>query len=60
MIKYFQFIRCFFRFLGSQNDYLFPFEGQHEPHGCPYNKPHWYKTRIGFDTAFNLAKTIWL
>lgn len=60
MKKYYRFIRCFFIFFGSQNDYLFPFEGQINPDSCPYPKPHWYKTRIGFQTAWNIAKSIHL
>ena len=59
-MKYFQFIRCFFKFLGTQNDYLYPFEGQVNADSCPYQKAHLWKTRIGFGTAWLIAKTIWL
>lgn len=55
-MKYYRFIKTFFSFLGSQNDYLYPFEGQINSGGCPYSKPHWYKTRIGLGTAWGIAK----
>lgn len=58
MKYYFRFWKTFFNFLGSQNDYLFPFEGQINPESCPYPKAHWYKTRIGFKTAYNIAKAV--
>jgi hypothetical protein len=39
-------IATFFKFLGNQHYY----EG--------IDKPHWYKTRLGFKTAWDLAKII--
>ena len=60
MKKYLRFIGCFFRFLGTQNDYLYPFEGQVNDDSCPYKKAHLWKTRIGFSTAWNIAKSIHL
>lgn len=59
-MKYIKFIQSFFRFLGTQNDYLFPFEGQINAESCPFQKPHWWKTRIGFSTAYRIAKSVWL
>lgn len=59
-MKYYRFIRCFFRFFGSQNDYLYPFKGQVNGDVLPFKKPHWYKTRIGFRTAWDIAKCIHL
>jgi len=58
-MKYIHFIRCYFSFLGMQNDYLYPFEGQINPESCPFKKPHLWKTRIGFKTAFEISK-FWL
>ena len=47
----------FFKFLGSQNDYLYPHKGtENYPH--PFDKPHLWKTRLGFKTAWDLAKII--
>lgn len=60
MKKYFNFIRCFLKFLGRQNDYLYPFEGQVNAEALPFKKAHWWKTRIGVGTAMDLAKSIWL
>lgn len=60
MKKYTSFIKSFFTFLGMQNDYLYPFEGQIHPDSCPYPKAHWWKTRMGIKTAYKLAKNIWL
>ena len=60
MRKYFRAIKCFFKFLGMQNDYLYPFEGQINSDSCPFKKAHWYKTRIGFSTAWDIAKSIHL
>lgn len=58
-MKYiYNFLSTFFRFLGTQNDYLYPFEGQINGESCPYKKAHWYKTRIGFNTAWRIAKSI--
>lgn len=59
-MKYYRFVRCFFSFVGSQNDYLYPFEGQINADSLPFQKPHLYKTRIGISTAWNLAKCIHL
>lgn len=55
---YIKLIKTFFFYLGMQNDYLFPFEGQEFNNSCQFKKPHWYKTRIGFRTAWGLAKVI--
>lgn len=57
-MKYFRFIKSFFTFLGMQNDYLYPFEGQIFPDSCPFKKPHWWKTRVGLSTAWGIAKSI--
>ncbi len=59
-MKYYRFIRCFFKFFGSQNDYLYPFEGQVNGDSMPFKIPHWYKTRFGFNTAWSIAKCIHL
>jgi hypothetical protein len=56
MIKYYRFIKCFFSFLGTQNDYLYPFDGCVHPDSYPFQKPHLWKTRIGFSTAWSIAK----
>ena len=55
-MKYYRFICGFFRYFGRQNDYLYPFDGQVNPESCPFKKPHLWKTRIGFNTAWSLAK----
>ena len=57
-MKYIRFIRTFFNFFGTQNDFLYPFDGQINDECCQFKKSHWYKTRIGFTTAWKVAKTI--
>lgn len=52
------FFKLFFKYLGMQNDYLYPFEGQINVDVCPFKKSHWYKTRVGFNTAWLLAKLV--
>lgn len=42
-------LRIFFEHLGQQNGYGFT------GIGAPYPKPHLWKTRFGFSTAWNLA-----
>lgn len=42
----------FFKEIGRQNDYMYV------GNGAPFSKPHWYKTRAGFSTAFMYAKLI--
>ena len=59
-MKYLKAIRCFFRFFGHQNDYLYPFEGQINGDSCPYKKPHLWKTRFGITTSWDIAKSIHL
>jgi hypothetical protein len=53
-----RFIKTFLSWLGSQNDYLYPFEGQINNEMCSFKKSHWWKTRIGFRTAWDMARTI--
>lgn len=48
-------LSCFFRWFGRQNDYGWDETGQEE--GLPI-KPHLWKTRFGFSTAWGLAKII--
>lgn len=48
-------LNSFFTFFGKQNDYLFPPKGE-DAEGYPFKKPHLWKTRIGFGTAYRLAK----
>lgn len=42
-------VRFFFKWFGSQNDYGFT------GYGAPYPRPHLWKTRFGFSTAWGLA-----
>jgi hypothetical protein len=55
MKKSIQFISCFFRWFGHQNHYAWDETGQEE--GLT-RKPHLWKTRFGFSTAWRLAKII--
>ena len=50
-----KFIQTFFTFFGHQNDYCYPNEATKD---CwyPFNKPHLWKTRFGFKTAWDIAK----
>ncbi len=57
-MKLFRILRTFFRFFGTQNDYLYPFDGQINADSCPYKKAHWYKTRIGLRTAWDIAESV--
>ena len=47
----------FLYWLGQQNDYLYPPKGE-EQGVYPFRKPHLWKTRFGFGTAWDLAKII--
>lgn len=42
----------FLKEIGSQNDYMYV------GNGAQFQKPHWYKARSGFSTAFMYAKLI--
>ena len=57
MIRLIKFIIVFIEFLGSQNDYLYPTD-ENDKSYTPFKKKHWYKTRFGFITSWNLAKVI--
>lgn len=62
-MKTLRFIRIFFKFLGMQNDYLYPNGYQKEmcteyQDSFPFQKPHLWKTRFGFKTAWDLAKIL--
>lgn len=57
-VRVIRFIKILFSWLGSQNDYLYPFKGQINLEGCPYPRPHWWKTRVGFRTAWGMAKLV--
>lgn len=48
-------LHSFFTFFLKQNDYLFPPKGE-DADGYPFKKPHLWKTRIGFKTAWDLSK----
>lgn len=57
-IVFFPRLNSFFTFFMKQNDYLFP-PKDCEPEyaeGYPFKKPHLWKTRIGFKTAYELSK----
>jgi len=47
------FIRTFLYFLGAQNGSLFPMKKIND--NRPFKKPHLWKTRYGFKSAWNLA-----
>ncbi len=51
-------ILTFFEFFGSQNDYLFPWDGCLFPEHFPFQKPHLWKTRLGIKTSWDLARAI--
>lgn len=51
-------LSTFFSFLGTQNDYLFPGPGRTGTK-YPFDKPHWWRTRIGFKTAWELTCIIY-
>lgn len=54
-IIFFPRLHSFFTFFLKQNDYLYPPKGESEE-GYPFKKPHLWKTRIGFKTAWDLSK----
>lgn len=54
-IVFFPRLNSFFTFFLKQNDYLFPSNGENAE-SYPFKKPHLWKTRIGFRTAWNLSK----
>lgn len=56
-MKIFYFIYEFFYWLGIQNDYNYPSDENYKP-WHPYPKKHLWKTRIGFKTAWNIAKFV--
>jgi hypothetical protein len=56
-MKLLLFIYNFFYWLGIQNDYNYPTD-KNDIGWYPFKKKHFWKTRIGFKTSFNLAKFI--
>lgn len=55
-IIFFPRLHCFFTFFGKQNDYLFPSKDEEHAERYPFKKPHLWKTRFGFKTAWFLSK----
>lgn len=55
-MKYIYFFITFIKFLGMQNDYLFP--KANDNNWYPFSKPHLWKTRIGFSTAWAISKAV--
>jgi hypothetical protein len=56
--KIFFLIKEFISWFGNQNDYLYPID-ENDKHHYPFKKAHWYKTRFGFKTSWDLAKAFW-
>ncbi len=56
-MKIIRFIKIFFDFFGTQNDYLYPLSEEHgKDHWHPFDKSHLWKTRFGFNTSWAIAK----
>ncbi len=57
-VIFFPRLHSFFTFFLKQNDYLYPFEGCDPEYAesYPFKKPHLWKTRFGFKTAWELSK----
>lgn len=54
-IIFFPKMNRFFTWFLKQNDYLYPSKGE-SAEGYPFKKPHLWKTRFGFKTAWQLSK----
>lgn len=54
-VVFFPRLHSFFTFFLKQNDYLYPPKGE-SGEGYPFKKPHLWKTRIGFKTAWQLSR----